>query len=149
MIWEVDEDHDGCVGWTEFERAFLRCEADKAGTEPRQLHDVILFALHLAGETSRLTAEQATRLLYLQYGRVSSDMHALLVRTSPARFSPADGFFCVQEALEEQLVATFGSTSISEGGDLTLEDFLGCMRERHLRRGPQRQQRCKPAPKPS
>ena len=71
MIWEVDEDHDGCVGWEEFERAFQRCAADREGTEPRQLHNVVLFALHAAPGATQLTAEEATRLTYLQYGRVS------------------------------------------------------------------------------
>ena len=46
MIWEVDEDHDGKVGWEEFQRAYERCSNDIHGTEPRQLYNVVLFLLH-------------------------------------------------------------------------------------------------------
>jgi calmodulin len=122
MIWEVDEDHDGCVAWEEFQAAYLRCAADRASSEPRQLHNVVLFALHAAPGAARLTAEQATRLTYLQYGR---------------------------EALDAQLAATFGAGSATtlegknggeewKGGALTLDEFVRCMTTRHLRRGPQR-----------
>ena len=104
MIWEVDEDHDGKVGWTDFEHAYERCSNDMNGTEPRQLYNVVLFALHAgsggtggdgspkvvlfdlnegnrgkspSGGTGlgkdkllKMSAEDAARLMYLQYGRV-------------------------------------------------------------------------------
>lgn len=41
LIWEVDEDCDGCIGWQEFQRMYHRCRQDSTG-EPmpaqRQQH---------------------------------------------------------------------------------------------------------------
>lgn len=31
MIWEVDEDCDGCLSWPEFQQMHNRCDADAAG----------------------------------------------------------------------------------------------------------------------
>jgi hypothetical protein len=92
IIWEVDEDHDGKVGWEEFQRAYERCSNDIYGTEPRQLYNVVLFILHTTSpvgtvakvpknmdqnggrkETAvKMSGEAAERLMYLQFGRVSS-----------------------------------------------------------------------------
>jgi hypothetical protein len=87
MIWEVDEDHDGQVGWEEFQRAYERCSNDIYGTEPRQLYNVVLFLLHTTSSVAsvkaegkkgtqivKMSGEDAERLMYLQYGRVSSMM---------------------------------------------------------------------------
>jgi hypothetical protein len=90
MIWEVDEDHDGQVGWEEFQRAYERCSNDIYGTEPRQLYNVVLFLLHTTSTVAsagaskvegkkgtqivKMSGEDAERLMYLQYGRVSSMM---------------------------------------------------------------------------
>lgn len=91
MIWEVDEDHDEKVGWEEFKRAYERCSNDIHGTEPRQLYNVVLFLLHTTsavevpavvegksgdrtgGKESvvKMSGEDAERLMYLQFGRVS------------------------------------------------------------------------------
>jgi len=92
MIWEVDEDHDGKVGWEEFQRAYERCSNDIYGTEPRQLYNVVLFLLHTTSAAGvgavaegkgidrnrgkenvvKMTGEAAERLMYLQFGRVGS-----------------------------------------------------------------------------
>jgi hypothetical protein len=90
MVWEVDEDHDGAAGWAEFRRAYDRCAADADACEPRQLYNVVIFMLHAEGAVAaarggsssgeagprpgqavKMTAEDATRLIYLQHGRVS------------------------------------------------------------------------------
>jgi hypothetical protein len=99
MIWEVDEDHDGQVGWEEFQRAYERCSNDIHGTEPRQLYNVVLFLLHansaaavtvtvMAEEEGKkfdsnggkkdvvkMSGDDAERLMYLQYGRVRTVMN--------------------------------------------------------------------------
>jgi hypothetical protein len=73
MIFEADDDFDGVLKWEEFRRAYERCSADKAGIEPRQLHNVIVFAMH-GGQQSghRLPTESAERLIFLDHGRVSA-----------------------------------------------------------------------------
>jgi hypothetical protein len=45
MIWEVDDDVDGCIDWDEFRGAYARCVADKQCTEPSQLFHLIQFLL--------------------------------------------------------------------------------------------------------
>ena len=45
MIWEVDEDGDGCVSWDEYLSAYERAVADKAGVEPRKLSTLVEFLM--------------------------------------------------------------------------------------------------------
>lgn len=75
LVWQGDEDHDGFLAWDEFERAFQRCIHDKAGKEPRELHNVVLFALNLVEGAVKLSLDAASRLTYLEHGRVSALGH--------------------------------------------------------------------------
>ena len=70
MIWEVDEDCDGCVNWAEFQAMFERCRDDRAGTEPRQLFNVVQFVIHDREGVGRVSLEEALRIIYLRVGRV-------------------------------------------------------------------------------
>jgi len=45
MIWEVDEDGDGCVSWEEYLSCYERAAADRAGREPRKLSALIEFLM--------------------------------------------------------------------------------------------------------
>ena len=45
MIWEVDEDGDGCVSWDEYLSCYERAVADKAGLEPRKLSTLVEFLM--------------------------------------------------------------------------------------------------------
>lgn len=96
MIWEVDEDCDEKVDWEEFQSMYERCRNDKTGenrlscpsnpghfvycvtllsllegTEPKQLFNVVQFIIHDVGNTGKVTLEEAMKLTYLRFGRVS------------------------------------------------------------------------------
>lgn len=44
-----------------------------AGTEPRQLFNVVQFAIHDLGNSGKVTLEEAMKLTYLRFGRVSCE----------------------------------------------------------------------------
>ena len=46
MIWEVDEDLDGCVNWNEFKLMFLRNICDTTGMEPYSMFNVVQFMMY-------------------------------------------------------------------------------------------------------
>ncbi|TYZ58189.1 hypothetical protein PybrP1_003844 [[Pythium] brassicae (nom. inval.)] len=45
MIWEIDDDLDGCVDWHEFRSCCARTTTDRHGLEPNQLYHLIQFLL--------------------------------------------------------------------------------------------------------
>lgn len=45
MIWEIDDDQDGCLDWHEFRSCYARALVDKHGLEPNMLFHVITFLL--------------------------------------------------------------------------------------------------------
>jgi hypothetical protein len=72
MIWEVDEDDDGKVSWEEFERSYHRCVNDRlAMREPRQLHNIVLFALNAGPQANSMSIEDLSSYVYFEHGSVS------------------------------------------------------------------------------
>ncbi|RLN97929.1 hypothetical protein BBJ28_00013334 [Nothophytophthora sp. Chile5] len=64
MIWEVDDDLDGCINWEEFKGCYMRTLMDKHDLEPNQLFYLIQFLLcdtdgsqSRIGGTEHLTAK--------------------------------------------------------------------------------------------
>ena len=73
MIWEVDEDDDGKVSWEEFERSYHRCVNDRlAMREPRQLHNIVLFALHAGPQANSMSIQGLSSYVYFEHGSVSA-----------------------------------------------------------------------------
>ena len=68
MIWEVDDDHDRSVDMREMTNMFSRCRADKTGSEPRKLYNVVDFIMADKDEDGRVSFEEVMGLLFLRYG---------------------------------------------------------------------------------
>ncbi len=69
MIWEVDEDCDGCLSWLEFQNLYTRGRDDKTGYEPRGLFNVVEFVMNDKEGQGFITLEEAMQIMYLRYGR--------------------------------------------------------------------------------
>lgn len=79
MLWEVDEDIDGAVSWTEFELMFRRNIQDKTGLEPCQLFSVVQFLMYDKEGVGMVSLDETMHMLYNRYGkdRLEAEMKAL------------------------------------------------------------------------
>ncbi|RHZ14134.1 hypothetical protein DYB37_006327 [Aphanomyces astaci] len=70
MIWEVDEDMDGCVSMDEFKTMFSRCVQDHHGVEPTQLYHLVVVVGEIAQRSNvRHNSELLTRQLSSLFGK--------------------------------------------------------------------------------
>ena len=97
MIWEVDEDCDKKVSWSEFQSMFTRAKEDKSGYEPRKLYNVVEFLMNDKDDSGSVSLEEAMQPLFLRYGREMIDVH-----------------------LEEM----FGTSDVFSGKELCLTEYL-------------------------
>uniref|UniRef100_A0A7S3W2B6 EF-hand domain-containing protein n=1 Tax=Emiliania huxleyi TaxID=2903 RepID=A0A7S3W2B6_EMIHU len=99
MMWEVDEDADGALEWSEFKLMCLctisgplvagaaveylasspvvcryqRVRADKSGWEPRKLFTMIEFMMHDKDGSGTIDADECTQILYRRYSPAEVD----------------------------------------------------------------------------
>ncbi|GLE03366.1 hypothetical protein PINS_up012256 [Pythium insidiosum] len=55
IIWEADDDLDGCIDWDEFRGAFARSVADRQNLEPNQLFYLTHFMLCHSDNSTRVS----------------------------------------------------------------------------------------------
>ncbi|EGZ11172.1 hypothetical protein PHYSODRAFT_519275 [Phytophthora sojae] len=60
MIWEVDNDLDGCVSWEEFKGCYVRTLLDSHGLELNQLYYLIQFLLCDTDGSQTVSADEIT-----------------------------------------------------------------------------------------
>lgn len=104
MIWEVDENLDGCVDWEEFQLMFRRNITDKTGLEPFQLFNVVQFCMYDKDFSGQVSVDETMHMLFARYGK---------------------------ERLEAEMKALFGDSLNTDGnGSLTFLDYLKAVNKR-------------------
>lgn len=119
IIWEVDDDSDKCVSWSEFQAMCHRCRVDQTGTvrgdisarssisssfsrriagyEPRRLFNIVEFIMNDRDGSGSVSVEEATQILYLRFGN---------------------------GLLDKRLEDIFGTSDTNSTKDLSLTEFL-------------------------
>jgi calmodulin len=100
LLWEVDEDCDGCISWQEFQRLYHRCREDATGYEPRGFFNVVEFVMNDKESTGQISLEEAMQIMYLRHGRAE---------------------------LDAKLEEVFGTSDLNSGKTLALTEFLSCL----------------------
>jgi Ca2+-binding EF-hand superfamily protein len=104
MIWEVDENLDGCVDWEEFQLMFRRNITDKTGLEPVQLFNVVQFLMYDKDFSGEVSVDETMHMLFSRYGKAR---------------------------LEAEMKALFGDSLSTDGdGTLTFADYLKAVTKR-------------------
>jgi len=69
IVWEVDDDCDGCVGWEEFEAMYQRNLFDVTGYEPYQLYTLVEFMIFDRDNSGQVTLDEMLEALYRRNGK--------------------------------------------------------------------------------
>ena len=109
MIWEVDENLDGCVDWEEFQLMFHRNIKDTTGLEPHQLFNVVQFMMYDKDCGGEVSVDETMHMLYSRYGRegLDSEMRNLfgdsLSATGDARLTFEQYLAAVERKLPKRI----------------------------------------------
>ena len=67
MIWEVDENLDGCVDWDEFQLMFIRNINDTTGLEPSKFYNVVQFMIYDKKVTGMVSVDDTMKMLFERF----------------------------------------------------------------------------------
>jgi calmodulin len=69
MLWEVDEDLDQHINWTEFKLMFTRNILDQTGLEPARMFNLTQFLIYDENENGMVSVDETMKMLFSRYGR--------------------------------------------------------------------------------
>lgn len=100
LIWEADEQLDGCIDWDEFTLNFQRNIHDRSGLEPAGFYNLIQFMIYDINNNGFVSIDETMKMLYTRYGR---------------------------ETMEAKIGVLFGTAAKSEegkeGGEIDFESY--------------------------
>lgn len=100
MIWEVDENLDGCVDWEEFHLMFQRNIKDKTGLEPFQLFNVVQFMMYDRDNSGNVSVDETMHMLYARYGKANLEKQMKALFGDDLRTGDGDGSLSFNEYLK-------------------------------------------------
>lgn len=153
MIWEVDENLDGCVDLEEFQLMFKRNIADKTQLEPFQLFNVVQFCMYDKDFSGRVSVDETMHMLFARHGKekLESEMRVSVRRrrrkqsrrvsqAPSAATAPLPSFHCAHYRVPTllpplplflPLQRLFGNSLSAEGnGTLSFLDYLKAVNKR-------------------
>ena len=100
MIWEVDENLDGCVDWEEFKLMFHRNITDNTGLEPFQLFNVVQFMMYDKDNSGQVTIDETMHMLFARYGKKNLESQMKILFGENLQTSDGDGELSFNEYLK-------------------------------------------------
>jgi Ca2+-binding EF-hand superfamily protein len=69
MLWEVDEDLDGALAWTELRLLFTRNVLDRTGLEPSRMFNLVQFLIYDDNANGKVSLDETMHMLFVRYGK--------------------------------------------------------------------------------
>lgn len=115
MIWEVDENLDGCVDWEEFHLMFQRNIKDQTGLEPFQLFNVVQFMMYDRDNSGNVSVDETMHMLYARYGKAELETQMKVLFGEDLRTTDGDGSLSFNEYLKAVSVRVPKSKTQAKG----------------------------------